>query len=407
MTAAVVTRRERLLQHPAFVRVWGGQAAGAITDQLIPVALSVYAVSRGGAITDVGLVLGGRAFALVVCLLIGGHLADRFSRTRLLRAADWMRSVVLLAAALTLPVLPLWSLALVTAVLGAGEAISRPAFRALVPSLLPGMLWQKANAHVAMTQRGAAVVGALVGVLLVTWLGAPGTLIACAALLTFAGALVGGIDDRRQRSSTATTAVGAYREALGTIGARPWAVAVMGMTCVHLLAGSALALATLPVVSEERFGSSGPYAAALAAMAAGALPGAWLTSRWQTRRPGLVGVGSLLLFTLVPLGVAFAPEPWLVVVAFALGGFSIEVFFVHWISAIQRTFSGDLLGKVFALDQLAAYAMLPVGLLLAGPLAATFGVVPTLSAGAGLVLASTVLCLLVPGVVRLGGAEHD
>lgn len=73
-----------LRDHPQFLRLWAGQASGAVGDQVFPVALSLYVLHEGGGAAQVGLVLGVRAVALVVCLLVGGVIADRLRRTRVL-----------------------------------------------------------------------------------------------------------------------------------------------------------------------------------------------------------------------------------------------------------------------------------------------------------------------------------
>src|SRR4051794_1273055 len=106
MTAAAVASptveeaptRQSVWRHRSFVRLWVGQSAGSVSDQLMPVALSLYVVDRGGGAGAVGLVLGGRAAALVICLLAGGVLADRVRRVPLLITADVFRAAVLLVA---------------------------------------------------------------------------------------------------------------------------------------------------------------------------------------------------------------------------------------------------------------------------------------------------------------------
>lgn len=400
------TAAPRLRDQHAFLRVWAGQSAGAVTDQLIPVALSVYAASKGGQVGDIGLILGGRTIALVACLLVGGALADRLPRPRLLVSADWLRAAVLLAAGVSLAGLPLWSLALVTALLGAGEAISRPPMRSLAGDLLPDPLLESGNALIVGSQRAAAVVGALVAVALVHWWGARGGLLVSAVALLVGGATVVSLRDPRGRVRPQASARKEYGVALAAVTKHRWVLAVMLMASLHLFAGSAPALVTLPIVAERHFGGDGVYAAALAAMAAGALPGVALTSAWRPRRPGLVGIGGLLAFALVPLSVAFPVSPVAVIAAFALGGFTIEVYFVYWVSALQRTFPGEVLGKVFALDQVTAYAMLPVGQLAVGPLVAWLGITSTLTAGGVIVFAATVTTLLVPGVLDLGARDR-
>ncbi|MEW1687900.1 MFS transporter [Streptomyces sp. NPDC091265] len=397
--------RDSLRAHPRFLRVWAGQASGAVGDQLLPVALSLYILHRGGGAGEVGLVLGGRAVSLVVCLLAGGVLADRMRRTRILFAADLFRAGILLLAALLLPVVPLAALPLLTTLTGAGEALSRPAARSLVPTLLPDSLLERGNALVAGAHRSSAVLGALSGVSLVALVGVRPALFLASLVFALGALTVLRVPDRApapaagqdRRSVLAEAAYG-----LRAVRGQPWAMAVMATVCLHLFAGSATALTLLPVVSRQHFGGDVAYGVVLSAMAIGALPALALAGRWRPRLPGTVSMLILTLYGLVPLSLAAPfPLPW-VIVCFALGGFVVELYFVYWATALQRAFPSDALGKVFALDQLSAYALLPLGYALVGPMVSTAGTTGTLVGGGLVVVASSLLCLAVPGVARLG-----
>ncbi|MFF1481205.1 MFS transporter [Streptomyces sp. NPDC058301] len=396
----------KLREHPQFVRLWLGQAGGAVGDQVLPVALSLYVLHRGGGAGDVGLVLSGRAVSLVVCLLAGGVIADRMRRTRVLIAADGFRSALLLATALLLPVLPLGLLPLVTALVGAGEALSRPASRSLMPRLLPDALLERGNALVSAAQRTSAVLGALVGVAAVSLIGVRLALLVTSAMFALAVLAVLRIPDTRPSAGPRTRVLGEAAAGLRAIRRRPWVTAVMGTVCLHLFAGSATALTLLPVVARRDFGGDVAYGVVLAAMGAGALPAIALAGRWRPRARGTVSMVALTGYALVPLSLA-GPLPLpAVVVCFALGGFVVELYFIYWISALQRAFPDELLGKVFALDQLGAFALLPVGYVLVGPMVALVGARATLIGGGVIVAASSLLCLAVPGVTRLADAPR-
>lgn len=390
----------KLRDHPQFLRLWAGQASGAVGDQVFPVALSLYVLHEGGGAAQVGLVLAGRGVALVVCLLAGGVIADRLRRTRILIAADGFRSVVLLVTAVFLTWLPLGVLPLITAVVGAGEALSRPASRSLLPNLLPDGLLERGNALVSAAQRGAAVGGALVGVTAVTLIGVRPALLATSAVFALAAFCVLRVSDSRPSAAARASVLGEVAAGLRAIRRRPWVMAVMGTVCLHLFAGSATALTLLPIVARRDFGGDVAYGVVLAAMGAGALPAIALAGRWQPRARGAVSMLALTGYALVPLSLA-APFPLpAVMLCFALGGFVVELYFVYWISALQRAFPDALLGKVFALDQLGAYALLPVGFALVGPMVSWLGMTGTLVAGGAVVAASSLLCLAVPGVAR-------
>lgn len=390
----------KLRDHPQFLRVWAGQAGGAIGDQMMPVALSLYVLHKGGGAAEVGLVLAGRAVALVICLLIGGIIADRMRRTRILIGADCYRSVLLLATALLLDHIPLGAFPLVTALVGAGEALSRPASRSLVPELLPNALLERGNALVSAAQRSSAVLGAMLGVTAIVLIGVRPALLLTSAVFALGALAVLRVPDTDPSPGPRAAVLGEAAAGLRAIRARPWVMAVMGTVCLHLFAGSATALTLLPVVARQEFGGDFAYGAVLVAMGVGALPAIALAARWRPKARGAASMLALVGYALVPLSLVVPFPLPVVIVCFALGGFVVELYFVYWISALQRTFPRELLGKVFALDQLSAYALLPVGYVLVGPLVSLFGVSWTLGGGALVVAASSLLCLAVPGVAR-------
>jgi MFS family permease len=90
-------------QERNFRLLFVGQTASALGNTLVPVALAFAVLDLTGSAADLGLVLGAEAAALVVFVLIGGVIADRFPRRTLMVAADSVRG----AAQLTLGVL-LW-----------------------------------------------------------------------------------------------------------------------------------------------------------------------------------------------------------------------------------------------------------------------------------------------------------
>ncbi|MFE0423354.1 MFS transporter [Streptomyces sp. NPDC058953] len=396
-----------LRSHPRFLRLWLGQAGGAIGDQLLPVALSLYILREGGGAADVGLVLAGRAIALVGCLLIGGVIADRLRRTRVLIGADCFRAVVLLATAVLLTRLPLGLLPVITALVGAGEALSRPAYRSLVPTLLPDRLLERGNALVSAAHRGSAVLGAIAGAAAVTLIGIRPALLITSAVFAFGAVAVLRVPEAARRTGHRAAILAEAADGLRAIRRRPWVMVVMGTVCLHLFAGSATALTLLPVIARDAFGGDIAYGYILAAMGLGALPAIAVAGHLRPKARGTVSMIALTGYALLPLSLA-GPLPLpLVMLCFAVGGFVVELYFVYWVSALQRAFPNDQLGKVFALDQLGAYALLPVGYLLVGPVVELIGATATLVGGGVVVAVSSLLCLLVPGVARFENTSSD
>ncbi|WP_177215878.1 MFS transporter [Actinokineospora terrae] len=392
--------------HPLFLRVWLGQACGSVGDQLLPVAVSLFVIGRGGGVAEVSLVLGARAIALVLCLLAGGVLADRVRRSRVLLGADWFRGALLLVTAAVLPALPLLVMPAVVALVAAGEALSRPAFRSMVPTLLPSDMLERGNALVSAAQRSATVLGVLAGAAVVTFVGARAALFIAGAVFAVSGLTVLRINDGAPaalgRSVLADAAAG-----LRAMRERPWVLAVMSTASVQLMTGVAASLTLLPLIARDRLGGDLAYGAVLAASAVGALPGLVLAGRWRPRAKGVAAMCVLAGYALEPLSLAVALPLPVVMVCFGIGGFAVEFFFIHWLSALQRGIPGEVLGKVLALDQLGAFALLPVGYLLVGPVVAVVGAGPTLIGAAVVVVVTSGLCLVVPGVARFADPARD
>ncbi|MFC7546906.1 MFS transporter [Plantactinospora sp. GCM10030261] len=400
----------RLSRYPVFLRVWASQSAGAVADQLLPVAFALYAVQRGAGAGTIAVILAGRAIALVVCLLAGGILADRVSRPRILFTADVLRAATVLGALLTLNRLPLAALGIVTALSGAAEAMSRPAMRSLIPALLPTGLLERGNALVAAVQRSATLIGALVGAAIVAAIGIRAAM-GLASLLFATGAVaVLGVRDSVAGARTRTGVLADAAAGVKAIRRRPWVVAVMTAVAIQLFAGTAPTMTLLPLVATEQLGGELGYGLVLAALATGALPAIALASRWRPRRPGVVGMLALSSYAALPASLALALPLPVTAICFVIGGFAVELYFVYWLSALQRQIPAEVLGKTLALDQLSAFALLPLGYALAGPAIAAFGVQPTLLAAAGLTAAASVAALLVPGVATFSdpvGTKSD
>jgi MFS family permease len=101
-----------------------------------------------------------------------------------------------------------------------------------------------------------------------------------------------------------------------------------------------------------------------------------------------------LLFGLaIPL-----PLVSVLVLAFA-AGLGIETFGVLWDTTMQQEIPQDRLSRVYSYDALGSFALIPLGLAAAGPLAETFGTRPTLIA-AGLFSLGATLSVLVVREVR-------
>ncbi len=162
----------RPLRQPSMALLWGGLALSSVGDQAYAIAFTWIAVEAFG--PTAGWLVAVGPLVVSLTLVFGGRLADGWVPLWAMLGADVARAAVLLG------VVAAWSasggpspaaLVAAVAVLGAGQAVFRPALQAVIPALVadPSAL-PAANALLDATERiarlfGPALVGALVIVL--------------------------------------------------------------------------------------------------------------------------------------------------------------------------------------------------------------------------------------------------
>jgi hypothetical protein len=87
-------------------------------------------------------------------------------------------------------------------------------------------------------------------------------------------------------------------------------------------------------------------------------------------------------------------------VAFFLAWAGISIFSVLWFTSLQHTFPLAIQGRVFSVEQLATFALDPVGLAVAPAVAGVVGVAAVGWVAAIVLLVTTYAVLLVPGVLH-------
>jgi hypothetical protein len=103
---------------------------------------------------------------------------------------------------------------------------------------------------------------------------------------------------------------------------------------------------------------------------------------------------------LLALLAAAAPLPALLAAA-VVSGVSLSFLNLVWFTVVQRAIPPDELSRVSSWDSLGSYAISPLGLAAAGPIALALGVSATLYAAAALFVLVTVAALAVPSVRNL------
>lgn len=398
------------LREQQFRRYFVGQATSYIGDGLLPVAISFAVLDLAGSATDLGLVLAVRMVPVVLFLLVGGVWADRLPRQVMMIASDLVRgsTQALLAVLLLTGTAELWHLLVLQAIYGVGEAFWRPASTALLPSIVSGGRLQEANALMAVTVNGAYTVGPALAGLLVATVGSGGAIAIDAA--TFGVSTIALLSLRvpaLQRPAEPTTFLADLREGWHEFVARTWLWVVAAHAALFLLFVTTPFMVLGPYVADRELEGARDWGFIAAAMGAGVILGSVSASRLRPSRPLFVAV---LWFGVGCAVFAFAlalPAPTAVIaVAGFFCGITEGLIEVIWITTLQQRVTPTALARVSAYDTVGSFALMPVGLALAGPAADTFGVSTVLFFSAVFALISGGLVAWLPSVRGLRRFEE-
>ncbi len=107
-------------------------------------------------------------------------------------------------------------------------------------------------------------------------------------------------------------------------------------------------------------------------------------------------LGLIMAALWCPMAVIYALGAPLAIVlpAAVVGGFGFSVFDVWWLTALAERIPPDRLSRVSSYDWMVSLGLLPVGYLLAGPLAEAVGAVTVLAVGAALAMFAWLFALL-------------
>lgn len=388
------------LRDPRFRVVLAARGTNLLGTAMAPVGIAFAVLQATGRPSDLGLALAASALPLLLLLLVGGALADRWPRDRVLVIGDAVCGLAQAGTAtLTLTgQLHLAPLLVLQAIAGAAMAFLHPAATAVVPMTVPAAHRQSGNALLGLTRQGALLLGAPLGGLLAATVG-PGWTLAVDALTWLASAALW----TRLRLGPVARGGGErflrqVRDGWQVFRARRWLWAIVLQFAVLVGTAEAAFVVLAPVVAQDSLGGARAYGLLLGVEAAGAVGCGLVLLRLRPRRPLLAG--SVGLLAIVPeLGLLAAGGPlWALLALAAATGAGIELFGVMWGTALQDHVPAAALARIAAYDMAGSTLLFPLGLALMGTLAGAIGVQGALLVGAAGALLPTLAVLAVPEV---------
>jgi hypothetical protein len=385
-----------LLRDRRFAFLMAIRTTSGLGTALAPVALAFGVLDLPGATpATLSVVFAAEAFPLVGFLLVGGVIADRLARWKVLAAGDVL-NVVAQGAAATMLITghaPVWGLVIAAATAGIGTAMLFPALQGIIPEVVPPDRLQGGNALLGLGTNIARVVGYVGSGAAVVLLGGGWALAVGSALFAVAALVTPGLRGPAVAPSARRSVLADLREGWREFASREWLWVVVLQFSVLIMALQAASGVLGPVVAKESLGGAAAWATVLAGHGVGLIAGAFVALRVRPRRPILLATLLTAPGALPWLLMGFGAPLWTVVLGACALGLSFTVFGVLWSTTMQREIPSAALSRVSSYDALGSLMLGPVGLLIAGPVALLVGPRPALIGCGALILVTTAAAL--------------
>ena len=391
----------RALRHRDFRLLWVGLAVSAVGTwmQIVAQSLLVLKITHGSAFA-LGTVSLAQALAFFLFALIGGSVADRLDKRRLLLfTQSGSAALAILLGFLTLfGVIRLWMILVLAFLNGTLLSFDQPTRGALVPVLVPKEDLGNAISLQSMIFNGASTLGPALAGFGVATLGYAGNFFLNGA--SFLGVLIALYAMRVPKGPThQRSTLQAIRDALSTVrrdAVLPW---VLSGYAAMLFLGPSSAL-ILPVFAVKIL-HIGPERLGLLFSSAGVgtiLGALFLASQGSNPRRGPTFLAGILVWVAALTGFALSGHFWISMAALLAFGIGQTLAGTTTITLLQTRVPEQMRGRVMSLNTLIIMGVRPLGDFPAGALIAGIGAPGTVLLSASLVGIYGILLAMKPAL---------
>jgi MFS family permease len=375
---------------------------------MAPLALSFAVLDLTGSVSDVGFVFAARTGLLVASLLIGGVVADRFSRRSVMLASDLIRfgSQGAMAALLIGGQAEIWHLLALQAINGGASGFFFPAVTGLTPLVVSPAHLQQANALRNLAASGGEVAGPAIAGVLVATVGSGWALAADAATFAISAAFLAAVTLPDRERLAAQPFLRDLLEGWHEFRSRTWlwsGVLSAGLGNMVFTAFTVLGA----VISKESLGGPGAWALILSTFSIGAFAGGLAALKVRPRRPFFVANLAYLPLGLPCALLAFELPAEVVAAGALVAGAGVIFGNTLWETTLQQHVPPAALSRVTSYDWLGSLAFQPLGFALVGAFSGSIGLESTLWIAAAALLALPLIILSLPSVRQVEATSRD
>ncbi|HET7015136.1 MAG TPA: MFS transporter [Streptosporangiaceae bacterium] len=380
--------------------------AGSVTSWLgsamAPIGLGFAVLAFSGNSGALGLVLTARSIPLITFMVLGGAVADRISRSRLLILSNLGSGITqgLVAFLILARLADLEVIVVLEVANGTFSAFTTPAMAGIVPQLVGAGSQQPANSLLSSARALTAVAGRSLAGVAVAAVGGGWAIGFDAATFCVAALCASRLGALTPPQAASTSLLADIRAGWTAFRSVRWiwvgSASVTVANCVQAGVWTVLG----PATALHTFGPAA-WGVVLSAQSAGLFVMSAVMYRFRPRRLLRFGClclpfGALPLFTL-----AFSTNVVALCATSFIAGLSFDALNVAWATSLQSHVPAGLLSRVSAIDNVGAFAAIPLGQVAVSPVAALAGTTRVEVVGGILFATLAALPLAVPEVRSL------
>jgi predicted MFS family arabinose efflux permease len=385
---SLLKRRDFAMLFTAYFISYSGTA-------MAPIAMAFGVLDLTGSTRDSAYVIAAPVVAQIALILIGGAIADRTSRQRMLVTADTLAmctqltiAYLFLSGNATVPMLV--GLMLVN---GIATAIGKPATMGFVTQMVDRSDLQAANALLGVARNSAMMMGAALAGLLVATVGAGTTLAIDGLSFGLSAFLILSLKPKAQAEPEKASLMQDLRLGWHEFISHKWLWTIVLQFSVIVAVMEAVFGLLGPAVTRLHMAGAIDWGIISAGFGAGTLVGGLLAMNINPKRPMLVATFCVFFFCGVPLTLSVPMSVWIITLASFIQGVTGQVFVVIWYTTLQKMIAPDMLSRVSAYDHLGSVVLAPLGIVAGGLLFEIIGPRATLLIAAFAIIGPTLAVL--------------
>lgn len=411
-----MSKDKSIFKNKNFSLLFFGKLVSQVGDAIYNLSVAWFILSLTGSSVQMGVYIATCALIFLIFTPVGGVLADKFNRVKVLYMTDFIRGFVVLASAIVIYLdfsvsITLITLYLTGIILNVSGSIFAPASMAIVPELIEETDLLKANSFMSMIQQFSSILGVIAGGIIYGIIGPFGVFIINGIsylLSAITEVFIKPIAKKAARHDPQASFLKQLKLGLTYILKNKGLATIISFAVFLNFLFPPIVAVFLPYIFNQTLKVAVfNLSITEVALSFGGIVGAIALTKQKKEieiRKAFI-YGSLTLFpfiSLIPLLLYFRTEGHLIHFAFMLllslilmvVGIIMSIINIPVYASLQKNINPDLLGRIFSIIMTLCSFAMPLGVLLFGWLIAQISVIPALIVNAA-ILALVLIVMII------------